>query len=61
MAFKRKEFDDFKNCRICKKELLKNELEFNLTSNMPAMCSEHIKWAKTKITQCLKLYQTMKF
>lgn len=56
-----KEYDDFKMCRMCKKELDKEELENNIISKMPALCREHSERAKEQFKKCQPLLSKMKF
>lgn len=57
MAFK--EYDDYKKCRKCQVYLNDEELEIAKTSKMPALCREHIQWAKEQIQKCVPLFQKM--
>lgn len=56
-----KECDDFKLCRMCKKDLNEEELEVIKNSHMPALCREHMDYAKTQFKKCQPLLSKMKF
>jgi RNA polymerase-binding transcription factor DksA len=55
------EQDDFKLCRICRKDLNEEELEVIKTSHMPALCREHMEYAKKQFEKCAPLLSKMKF
>lgn len=61
MGFQQKEFDDFPQCRMCRKDLNNEELENIKTSHMPALCREHTEYAKVQFKKCQPLLSKMKF
>lgn len=56
-----KDTDDFKICRMCKKDLNDEELENIKNSHMPALCREHTEYAKAQFKKCQPLLSKMKF
>ena len=56
-----KDIDVFAICRMCKKELNNEELENIKTSHMPALCREHMDYAKGQFQKCQPLLSKMKF
>jgi len=56
-----KDIDDFKICRMCKKELNQDELENIKITHMPALCREHTEYAKEQFKKCQPLLSKMKF
>lgn len=56
-----KDIDEFKICRMCKKELTEEELENIKKSHMPALCREHMEYAKEQFKKCAPLLSKMKF
>lgn len=58
---KQKEIDDFKQCRMCRKDLNECELENIKNSHMPALCREHMEYAKQQFKKCAPLLSKMKF
>ena len=55
------EVDEFKKCRMCNKDLNDEELENVKISHMPALCREHMDYAKEQFKKCQPLLSKMKF
>lgn len=56
-----KDIDDFAWCRMCGVILTYDELENIKITHMPALCREHMEYAKKQFKKCQPLLSKMKF
>lgn len=56
-----KDTDDFKICRVCRKDLDDDELKTVKITHMPALCQKHMEHAKKQFKKCQPLLSKMKF
>lgn len=55
------EYDEFKWCRVCRRELTEIEIEKHRELKMPALCEIHLPFIQEKLKICLPLFAKMNF
>lgn len=54
-----KAVDDFKNCRVCRKELTPEEVQAHQDAGLPATCEKDLIEIKKQLEICAPIFATM--